>query len=97
MIGTIINPGEGASHTWTSCRTGVCMPAVLWLYADDPGMICPYPHPISGAISILDCAEGLDDPMCVFCAGVYGMVGDDPCQPTGTEASTWGRIKGIFE
>ena len=97
VIGSIINPGDGASHTWLACQSGVCMPSVLWLYADGPGMICPCPHPVSGAIKVLDCAKGVDDPLCVFCAGVYGIIGDDPCEPTGTEASSWGEIKGMFE
>jgi hypothetical protein len=97
VIGSILWPGDGASHTWTSCQVGVAVPSFVWLYADGPGMICPCPHPISGVISVLDCAEGLDDPMCIFCAGVYGAFGDDPCDPTGTEPSTWGEIKGLFE
>jgi hypothetical protein len=60
-------------------------------------MICVCPHPISGIINTLDCHEGVDDMMCNFCAGVYGLIGDDPCEPTGTEASSWGEIKGMFE
>jgi hypothetical protein len=97
VIGSIIWPGDGASHTWLACQAGVAVPSFVWLYADGPGMICPCPHPISGIINVLDCAEGLDDPMCIFCAGVYGLIGDDPCWPTGNEPSTWGEIKGMFE
>ena len=97
VIGSIINPGEGASHTWLTCQTGVAVPSYLWLYADGPGMICVCPHPISGGILVLDCAEGLDTPGCIFCAGVYGLIGDDPCLPTATSPSTWGEIKGMFE
>jgi hypothetical protein len=97
VIGSITWPGDGASHTWTDCGYGVCVPSFVWLYADGPGMICPCPHPISGSISVLDCHEGLDGPICIFCAGVYGLIGDDPCWPTGTEPSSWGEIKGLFE
>jgi hypothetical protein len=97
VIGGIFNPGDGASHTWLACQYGVAVPSFIWLYADGPGIICPCPHPISGIINVLDCAEGLDDPMCIFCAGVYGLIGDDPCWPTGTEPSSWGEIKGLFE
>ena len=97
IIGSITWPGDGASHTWLGCQAGVCVPSFVWLYADGPGMVCVCPHPISGIINVLDCAEGLDDPMCNFCAGVYGLVGDDPCWPTGTETSSWGEIKGMFE
>jgi hypothetical protein len=35
--------------------------------------------------------------VCIFCAGVYGMIGDDPCEPTEVEAGTWGALKGMFE
>jgi hypothetical protein len=97
VIGAIVNPGDGASHTWLSCQTGVAVPSFIWLYADGAGLVCPCPHPVSGVISVLDCAEGLDDPTVIFCAGVYGSIGDDPCAPTATETSTWGEIKGIFE
>jgi hypothetical protein len=99
VIGGIMWPGDGGSHTWFSCHEEVCIPSYVWLYADAPGMVCPCPHPVSGAISVLDCAEGLDGPACVFCAGVYGNTGDDPCAcgPVGTETVTWGGIKGMFE
>jgi hypothetical protein len=97
VVGSITWPGDGASHTWLTCQTGVCIPSFIWVYADGPGMVCPCPHPISGAISLLDCAEGLDSPVCIFCAGVYGMIGDDPCEPTEVEAGTWGALKGMFE
>jgi hypothetical protein len=97
VIGAIAWPGDGASHTWTSCQPRpVAVSSFLWLYADGPGMICPCPHPVSGVNQVLDCSEGLDDPICLFCAGVYGAVGDDPCDPTGTEPSTWGGIKALF-
>ena len=99
VIGAIAWSGEGASHTWLACQMGVAIPSFLWLYADGPGMICPCPHPVTGLISILDCAEGLDSPIGVFCAGVYGMDGDDPCEcpASATETSTWGGIKGVFK
>jgi hypothetical protein len=99
VIGSIAWPGDGASHTWTACQTGVAVSGFVWLYADGPGQICPCEHPASGAIQVLDCAEGLDTPACVYCAGVYGAVGDDPCEPCATaiEPSTWGGIKAVFE
>ena len=97
VIGSIAWPGDGASHTWTECAAGVMVPSFVWLYADAPRMLCVCPHPVSGGIFVLDCAEGVDSPGCNFCAGVYGLVGDDPCEPTGTEPSSWGEIKGLFE
>ena len=97
VIGVVDWPGTGASHTWTACQAGVCVPSFVWLYADAPGLICPCVNPESGQISVLDCAEGLDSPVGIFCAGVYGETGEDPCEPvTATETSTWGAIKNIF-
>ena len=93
--------GQGAAHTWTLCQmTPVAIPGFVWVYVYGPGMICPCDHPnplIEGGIQVLDCAEGLDFPNCLVCAGVGGLTGDDPCLPTGAEATTWSEIKGLFE
>jgi hypothetical protein len=97
VIGSIVWPGDGASHTWLSCKTGVCVPSFVWLYADGPGMVCPSPHPVSGIINVLDCAEGLDDPVSRYCAGLYGLIGDDPCLPNANMPKSWGGIKSLFE
>jgi hypothetical protein len=98
VIGGIQWPGDGASHAWLNCQPGpVAVPSFVWLYADGPGMVCPCPHPVSEEINVLSCAEELDEPMCIFCAGVYGMIGDDPCEPTRTEPRSWGSIKAMFE
>ncbi len=99
IIGDIVWPGDGASHTWLSCQTGtlVCVPSYIWLYADGPGMVCVVPHPVSGVYCVLDCAEGLDEPLVTMCAGVNGYIGDDPCPPVGTSPGTWSEIKGVFE
>ena len=35
--------------------------------------------------------------MCIYCAGIGGMIGDDPCVVVGTEPSTWGEIKSMFK
>ena len=98
VIGSITQSGQGASHTWLGCQPGpVAVPSFLWLYADFAGMICPCPHPISGLYSVLDCAEGIDNPITIFCAGVYGAIGDDPCLPDAVTPKTWGGIKSIFK
>jgi hypothetical protein len=78
------------------------VPAIIpgwgWWYADAPGgNICPIPHTGSGFLGVIDCDFIEDDVMCVFCAGVMEFVGDDPCEPTATEASTWGGIKSMFK
>ena len=98
VIGEIRWPGDGASHTWASCQAGAAaIPSFVWLYADGPGMICPSPHPTSGTIGVMNCGEELEAPTCIFCASVYGMIGDDPCEPTRTEPASWGSIKAMFE
>jgi len=80
VIGDVNWSGEGVSHAWTDCQYGaVGMPGWGWLYADSAGMICIIDHPDANAINVLDCHEGLDEPVDNFCAGVYGGVGDDPC------------------
>jgi hypothetical protein len=99
-VGAVYYSGDGAAHTWTECDSippVVAVSSYLWLYAYTPGMICPCPHPTSGVNEVLDCHAGKDIPVCYFCAGVQGMIGDDPCDPTGTEQSTWGGIKAMFE
>jgi hypothetical protein len=98
VIGGIAWPGDGITHAWTSCQAGYSIIGGYgWWYADGPGMICPIPHTESGFIGVIDCDFVEDVPMCVFCAGVFGMQGDDPCDPTATEASTWGGIKSMFK
>jgi hypothetical protein len=99
VAGTIARPGDGASHTWATCRTGawVCVPSYIWLYADGPGLVCVVPHPVSGFLGVIDCAEDQDVPLLICCAGVNGYVGDDPCPPVDEMRSTWGRVKELFD
>ncbi len=98
VIGGIAWPGDGISHAWTECHY---VPAIIpgwgWWYADDAGMVCPIPHTGSGFLGVIDCDFIEDGAICVFCAGVFGAIGDDPCAPTATEASTWGGIKSMFK
>jgi hypothetical protein len=98
VIGSIVWPGDGASHTWTACKTeAVALPGWIWAYADGPGQINVCPHPASGTVEVLDCEEGLDPPISYYAAGVFGEDGDDPCEPTATEPTTWSAIKSMFE
>jgi hypothetical protein len=99
-IGDIKWSGDGISQTWYDCSYAwSAVPGWGWLYAYCPGHICICPHPTSGIIWVLDCEMpgGTDWPICNFCAGVCGAFGDDPCDPTGVEPSTWGGIKSMFE
>jgi hypothetical protein len=89
VIGEITLPGPAqyAAHAWKECRTGVCVPGFVWLYADGPGKVCVIePGDSLLGLSVLDCTEGLDAPIQSFCAGVYGAEGDDPCSEPGGEA-----------
>ena len=81
VIGTIVNPGDGVSHTWFECHGGgVAIPGWAWIYEPDSAQVCVVDHPVTGVISILACDEGLDEPSEeTFCAGIGGLVGDDPC------------------
>jgi hypothetical protein len=88
---------NGTAIGWSLCQTTWAMaPGVGWLYATGPGMICPAPNPVSQAWFVVDCNGIYDVPSVVSCAGVGGMVGDDPCRATVTDRSTWGAIKGMF-
>jgi hypothetical protein len=103
-IGSITNPGDGATVSYGPCQTGVTntTPGFAWLAPSGPGLITPVPHPGSGKLIVVDCTPSevggpyMDVPQCVS-AGGYLMPGDDPCRPTATEESTWGSIKSMFE
>ena len=102
VIGGIVWPGPAsyAAHTWIDCKSGICVPAFLWLYADNPGEICAMdPDEPELGLEVLDCAEGQDIPVAACCAGVYGAEGDDACNCPAYNATlptTWGEIKGLF-
>lgn len=91
---------NGTAIAWSTCQTSWMMAAgFAWMVAADPGMICPVPNPATDMMGVTDCGPlaAYDPPRCAFCAGVLGMVGDDPCLPTANEPSTWGEIKSIFK
>jgi hypothetical protein len=106
-IGDIRNPGDGASHAWTTCQTNsICIPGFIWLYADSAGKVCFVPHNLSGYIQFLDCSFETDIIAWRSCAGIFGAAGDAPCPDTTTggvepnpgrpEPCTWGQVKGLF-
>jgi uncharacterized repeat protein (TIGR01451 family) len=96
VIGSIEHSGDGISQTWFGCRPAPAVPGWAWIYATGPSHVCVVPHPISQSIYVLGCAENLGTPMCNFCAGVGGQLGDDPCVPTNVRPTTWGGIKAMF-
>jgi hypothetical protein len=98
VIGAIAWPGDAISHTWNVCQIQyavIC--GWAWLYADGPGLVCMIPNADTGFIGVVDCEFQPDVPVGFSCAGVYGMVGDDPCECSATELSTWGGIKSMFK
>jgi hypothetical protein len=99
VIGGVVNPGDGAAHTWTSCQpSGVCVPAFVWIVAYGPGQICPTDNPLTGFPKVLDCAQGADSLFTYgACAGLYGAEGDDPCELNPITPTTWGEIKSLFK
>lgn len=101
-VGGILNPGEGTAIAWTACQTGWGVaPGYAWLYATEPGSVCPIPYSATGDYGVVDCAPSpgpyYDYPVWVTCAGVGGIVGGDPCGCSATEPSTWGEIKSMFK
>jgi hypothetical protein len=98
VIGEIVWPGDGISQTWFQCHhEAIAIPGWAWLYADGPGQIAICGHPVTGRILVLDCAEGVNEPVVSFSAGVFGAEGQDPCEPVSITPTTWGAIKGMFE
>lgn len=97
VIGDIAWPGDAISHTWSTCQMGYSViTGWAWFYADCAGLICPIAHTGTGFIGVTDCDFIADVPTFIYCAGVYGVMGDDPCAATATGARTWGAIKGMF-
>jgi hypothetical protein len=94
-IGGILWPGDGVSHAWyAGIVDSVAIPGWAWIW--DYGMVCVVPHPGTGSINIGSCQGEIDHPICNFCAGIGGYFGDDPCEPTKTEPTSWGGIKALF-
>ena len=95
-IGGIVFTGDGVSHAWTLCQeTDIAVPGWAWVF--DYGLVCVAEHPGTGFIGAGDCQGGstADSIFTVWCAGIGGTAGEDPCQ-NATEPCTWGNIKQIF-
>jgi hypothetical protein len=95
----------GVAIAWSTCQnTWSVASGFAWLIPTTPGRICPAPSGNGGAWGTVDCTletEGgpwYQSPIAGYCAGVGGMLGDDPCiPPSATDQSTWGNIKSIFK
>jgi uncharacterized repeat protein (TIGR01451 family) len=99
-IDNIVNSGDGIAQAWTVCQPGpIAIPGWAWIESDVAGQICLVDHPEVWAIRVRDCRQvtELDHPDPVFCAGIGGADGENPCgYPTASEPSTWGGIKSLF-
>jgi len=78
-IGDITWPGDGIAQVWFECRIGPLVTGWGWIYSSEPGEVSVVSHPYTGLVQILDCAEGLDQPVMNTSAGICGGEGDDPC------------------
>jgi hypothetical protein len=93
----------GVAIAWSLCQNAYSSaPGFAWLAATTPGRICPGPSGNGGAWGVVDCLPDpgpyYDTPIAGYCAGVGGMLGDNPCiPPVATEQSTWGQIKSVFK
>ncbi|MFC1800386.1 hypothetical protein ACFL2Z_05740, partial [Candidatus Eisenbacteria bacterium] len=100
------DPGDLFSHTYFDCHEGDALqiPGFGWLTASTPGRVCvdgAPPWTWSGPgyefPAVLDCHENVDEVLSIFCAGVCGMAGDDPCLLAApVDGTVWGEIKAMF-
>jgi hypothetical protein len=101
-VGTIARSGEGTAIAWSTCqRTWSIAPGLGWLAPTSPGRVCPIRNPATDDWGTVDCAPDpgpyYDYPVDVYCAGICGAAGDDPCNQPGSAGSTWGGIKSMFK
>jgi hypothetical protein len=45
---------------------------------------------------VADCDGAQDEPVEIFCAGIGGTAGEDPCGSRISEDKSWGSVKGLF-
>jgi hypothetical protein len=108
-IGTIRYPSgtvspedqtDWVAHAWTNCQAGpVAIPGFGWITETEPGMICMVAATGTGHLWVMDCRpelKGVNEPVCNFCAGIGGVLGDDLSGPASTENTSWGKIKHMF-
>jgi hypothetical protein len=101
-VGTITRSGDGTAIAWSSCqRTWSIAPGFGWLSPSSGGRVCPIRDLPTNDWGTVDCAPEpgpyYDYPAFVYCAGICGAAGDDPCNQPGSAGSTWGEIKAIFK
>jgi hypothetical protein len=96
------------SYAATSCVTtwaAVLCIARFYYGVPDSGRICPVPNATTGFIGVVDCTENpepqADSASALFCAGVCGAEGDDPCGgrdgDSGEGTGTSGGIRGYYK
>jgi hypothetical protein len=86
-VGGIVNPGDALATAWHDCRTDWSIsPGYGWIDATGPGRLSLVPSPKTNWIGVVNCGapsvRGYDWPAAIFSAGVGGIAGDDPCEPS---------------
>ncbi len=95
-MGSLTHPGDGFAVGWTSCQqTWSVALGHGWLDAGTPGKICPGIGPGSSRLRVRNCEDPpvYDSPQAVYCAGVCGVMGDNPCSKTDTLPTPGGTPK----
>ena len=104
-VGGISQPGDGTAISWSACQTMWSICPGVGSFANPAyvtqGQVCPIPYFATGDYGVVDCQPSpgpyYDYPEFAHCAGIGGIIGDDPCEVTATQPSTWGEIKSIFK
>ena len=80
-IGDILWSGDGIAQVWSECQAEpVGIPGWGWINCDEAGEICVVEHPGNNMRSVADCEYQEDQIDVVYCAGVCGAEGMDPCE-----------------
>jgi hypothetical protein len=94
--GEITNPGDYLAGTWTECQyVNSVVAGYGWLAPTSAGRVCPFSSP-TGFMGVTDCGYTKHEASAVFCAGVCGAEGDNPCGGGISEDKTWGSIKSMY-
>jgi hypothetical protein len=99
-IGQVVKPGDWIACTWRQCQyDNYLVTGFGWLAASSAGRICPVAGTGTDFIGVTGC-QGENpqefEAAALFCAGVCGQSGDDPCGGGVSEEKTWGAIKSMY-
>jgi hypothetical protein len=100
-IGTVVWPGDGVAQAWHTCQSsGIAVPGWGWIYEPHPSQVSIVNHPLTERIMTGDCSSpAVVDTLewfNVYFAGIAGAAGQNPCEPTAVEQTTWSDVKIMF-